>query len=349
MASTKRKIFRVLLVLFVLAVIGILIGGYFAYNAVYKPNVWLGEQDQIHLHIPSGSDYDDVILIFDSLQLIENKTTFEWVAAKKKYPSMVKSGRYLVKNGMSNNALINLLRSGEQDPVRVTFNNIRTVQQLAGEVAPYIEADSSEIASKLLDTAVIKKMGFEPQTVLGLFIPDTYEFYWNTNAEQFLDRMLREHNQFWTRERLEMLEAAGLTKQDAITIASIVEMESQKDDERATIAGVYINRLNKGMKLQADPTVVFAAGDFTIKRVLKTHLEIDSKYNTYMYAGLPPGPITMPSVSSLLGVIGYKRHNYLYFCAKEDFSGYHNFAETLAQHNKNAKKYRQELNKRKIY
>jgi UPF0755 protein len=193
------------------------------------------------------------------------------------------------------------------------------------------------------------KYGFNEQTIMTMFIPNTYEFYWNTSADEFFERMADEYKKFWTDERKQKAKNIGLSQSEVSILASIVELETQKKDERPTVAGVYINRLKKKMLLQADPTVVFALGDFTINRVLKIHLETDSPYNTYKYSGLPPGPIYLPSISSIDAVLNFENHDYIYFCAKEDFSGYHNFAKTLAQHNENARKFQQALNKRKIW
>ena len=241
-----------------------------------------------------------------------------------------------------------MLRSGIQEPVQLVFNNIRTPEKLAGMIAGQIEADSLEILSLFSNTVLMEKHQFSRETIMGVFIPNTYEIYWNTSGEEFLDRMVREYRIFWNEKRLARARRIELEPMEVMTLASIVDEETFMKEEEVRIAGVYINRLNRHIRLHADPTVKFAAGDMNITRVLNKHLKIDSPYNTYRHGGLPPGPIVIPSISAIDAVLNYERHNYLYFCAKEDFSGYHNFAKTLAQHNKNARSYQNALNRRKI-
>jgi UPF0755 protein len=249
---------------------------------------------------------------------------------------------------MSNNDIINMLRGGLQSPIRVTFNNIRDVDMLAGRIASQIEADSISISNLLHDNQYINQLGFNSYTIPALFLPDTYEFYWSTDAEGFVVRMFQEYNKFWTNERIQQAQAKGLTPIQVSTLASIVNKETNMSNEMPRVAGVYLNRLKSNWLLQADPTLVFAWNDFTIKRVLDRHKEIESPYNTYKYAGLPPGPICIPSIAAIKAVLNAEDHHYYYFCAKEDFSGYHNFAKTLAEHNRNAAKHQQALNQRGI-
>ncbi len=249
---------------------------------------------------------------------------------------------------MSNNELINMLRSGLQEPVNVVINIARTSDELAGKIAEQIEAPEEDLLNLMNDDQYLKPYGFDKQTVLGMFIPNTYEFWWNTNAESFFKRMYHEYDKFWNRERMGRAREMNFTRNQVITLASIVINETNKDDEYRRIAGVYINRLNQGIRLQADPTVKYALGDFERQRILKTDTYIRSPYNTYMHDGLPPGPIALPGINAIDAVLQYEKNDYLYFCAKEDFSGYHNFARTLAQHNKNARSYQKALNRRKI-
>ncbi|MFC2122030.1 endolytic transglycosylase MltG, partial [Bacteroidota bacterium] len=249
-------------------------------------------------------------------------------------------------NRLNNNNLVNLLRAGANVPLNVTFNNLRTKEQLAGRVSKLLETDSVSIINIINDSTFLEEQGFNEYTIPSLFIPNTYEFFWNTSAEQFLQRMIKEYNTFWTPERIRKAEESGFSRVDISIIASITECETLKNDEKPTIAGVYINRIKKGMKLQADPTVVFAVGDFTLRRVLNKHLRVDSPYNTYKYKGLPPGPIKIPSIASIDAVLNYQDHNYIFFCAREDFSGYHNFASTLTQHNRNSRAYHKALRER---
>lgn len=280
--------------------------------------------------------------------LILERSSFEWLAEKKNYRNHIRPGRYRIQDGMSNNQLINMLRSGKQEPVRLTFHNLRTLSQLAGIAGSQLEADSLQIMKLLNDHTYLKGFGYNPQTIPAMFIPDTYEFFWNTGASGFIERMKKEHDRFWSRPRQNLLEKTGLSRIEVSILASIVEEETIKKDEYPVIAGVYINRLKRGMRLQADPTVKFANNNFSMNRVLKKHLEKDSPYNTYKYAGLPPGPIRLPSPAAIDGVLNFHAHQYLFFCAKDDFSGYHAFAKTLQEHNRNARRYQQALNKKRI-
>jgi UPF0755 protein len=301
------------------------------------------QNNEFSLYIPTGADFEQVK---DSLYLnglIVNKQSFEWWATHKGYPEHVKPGRYLLKNGMSNRQLCNILNGGLQTPVRVTFNNMRDVAMLAGRVSQQIEADSVEIVSYLTDDEHLTELGFTQQTIPALFLPNTYEFYWNTSAAQFVAKMKKEYDSYWNAERLNKAKEIALSPVQVSTLASIVDKETNKTDEMARIAGVYLNRLRNGWLLQADPTLVFALGDFGLKRVLNVHKEVESPYNTYKYTGLPPGPICIPSLASINAVLNAEKHNYYYFCAKDDFSGYHVFAKTLTEHNRNAQKYQRAL------
>jgi UPF0755 protein len=241
-----------------------------------------------------------------------------------------------------------MLKAGNQEPVKISFQNVRLKHTLAGMVAKKLETDSA-LVSQLLDSAsFVSKYGFTTDNVYTMFIPNSYEMYWNTSAEKFFLRMHDEYEKFWTPERKAKAEKIGLSPIKVTILASIVDGEALMDQELPIIAGLYMNRLKKGMKLEADPTVIFAANDFTIRRVLNKHLRIGSPYNTYRVTGLPPGPISMPSIKAIDGVLNHSNHNYIYMCAKEDFSGYHNFATTMAQHSINARKFQQALNERNI-
>ncbi len=342
MAKGKKAKFSIAIILVIIIIIAGTLA-YKAYNYAYSPNVKCGSDEFIYIH--SGSSYDDMISVLENSGCILDISSFKTVAKFKKYGEKILPGKYKLENGMSNNALVNMLRSGRQTPVNVTFISVRTLDILAVKAAANIEADSAEISQLLHNEETAQKYGFNKQTFCSMFIPNTYEFYWNTSADGFVQRMADEYKNFWNEERMAKANELGLSQSEISTLASIVESETQKNDEKARIAGVYINRLNKGWLLQADPTVKYAVGDPTIKRILNKHLEIDSPYNTYKYIGLPPGPICIPSTSSLNAVLNYEHHNYMYFCAKEDFSGYHNFATTNAQHEANARKYHEALRK----
>lgn len=342
MAKNKKAKFTITIIFVIILIAGGILA-YKAYNYAYSPNVKCGADEFIY--VPTGSSYDDLISVLEKSGCITDIESFKTVAKFKKYGEKILPGKYKLEDGMTNNALVNMLRSGRQTPVNVTFISVRTLDILAGKAAANIEADSADIAQIMHNEETAKKYGFNKQTFCSMFIPNTYEFYWNTSAEEFIQRMADEYKSFWNEERKAKANELGLSQSEVSTLASIVESETQKNDEKPRIAGVYINRLKKGWLLQADPTVKFAVGDPTLKRILNKHLEIDSPYNTYKNIGLPPGPICIPSTSSLNAVLNYEHHSYMYFCAKEDFSGYHNFATTNAQHEANARKYHEALRK----
>ncbi|MCU0371596.1 MAG: endolytic transglycosylase MltG [Bacteroidales bacterium] len=345
--SPNRKLKRLVLKwLILISAVLILTGGILFYlaNLVWlRPNISANDSAGISVYIPTGSTYDEVLTSLYSKDLVNRKWTFEWLARKKNYPALVKPGHYVFYDRMNNNEVINILRAGLQTPVHVVINNVRLKQDLARKIALQIEADSLSIITMLNDTDYLKKYNLRAEHAMILCIPNTYEFYWNTSAVQFFERMKNEYEKFWNGERQKGLARTGLTREEVITLASIIEKETLKDDEKSRMAGVYINRLRKGWKLQADPTVVYAAGDFTIRRVLNKHLAINSPYNTYMHFGLPPGPICLPSIASIDAVLTYEENGYFYFCAKEDRSGYHNFARTYSEHLINARKYQRAL------
>jgi len=336
---------KYIIIFFAIAFILAAMRGYQLYQYVFRENV----TKNYILIIPQDATFKQVTDSLEMNNVLESNKAFKWVAKRKKYPSTVKPGRYEFKEGMNTNQVVNILRSGLQTPVNVTFNNVRMKEELAGKVSKYIQADSLSILNLFSDNKQIEKFGFTPETYRTMFLPDTYEFYWTTSAEDFAERMKLEYDRFWTPERLQKAEAMNLTPVEVSVLASIVQSETAKKDELQIIAGLYYNRIKKGIPLQADPTVKYAVGDFSLKRILNSHLEIDSPYNTYKYAGLPPGPINFPEKSTIDAVLNYEKNNYLYMCAREDFSGYHNFSSTLAEHNRNAAKYRAALDAERIY
>ncbi len=301
------------------------------------------------LFIHDGDSFDRVVKLLEDNGCLTEVDKFRQVARQKHYDTNIKAGAYRIEAGWDNNKLVNLLRSGAQTPVMVTFNNVRTREELAGKLARQLQSDSLSFLSALKNDSNALKYGFKPETLPALFIPNTYSFYWTTTPAGFLSRMKREYDLFWNEARKLKAKALGLTTDQVATLASIVQEESNKNDEKPVIAGVYLNRLRKNWPLQADPTIRFALGDFTIRRILTEQLSIDSPYNTYKNTGLPPGPINFPEISSLEAVLNACVHDFFYFCAKEDFSGYHNFAKTLSEHNQNARKYQEALNKMKIF
>ena len=339
----KRRLVTAIILLFV--AICALFGGFGYYLFLY-PN--FAATKDTYIYIYPAKDFNDVCQqLMDSAKCLNIKS-FKEVAKLLKYPGNMKTGRYAVKKGMNNYDLINNLRRGQQEPVRITFNNVRFKDELADKLSAQLMLSRQDINALLNDPSYCESIGFDTTTIKALFIPNTYEVYWNISAEKLLERMQREYNAFWTDERRKQAQQIRLSPIDVSILASIVEEESSVIDEYPVIAGLYINRLHRGMPLQADPTVKYAIGDFSIQRILFEHLKVDSPYNTYLYSGLPPGPLRIPSPKTMDAVLNYTRHNYLYMCAKEDFSGRQNFAVTLAEHNRNAERYQAELNRRGI-
>ncbi len=304
---------------------------------------------EVRIFVPTGSSFEDLTDTLRSTGVLKNERNFIITSRLKSFGRSVKPGSYIIEPAMSNNAIVNMLRSGRQAPVNVTFNNIRTLEELAGKIAGQIEADSASLSAFLADENNYLADGFDRRTVIAVFIPDTYQLYWSVDAVAFYRRMLKEYRTFWNEDRKAAAKALELTPADVSILASIVDEEASKADEKPRIAGVYINRLRLGIPLQADPTVKFAVNDFTLRRILNRHLEVDSPYNTYKFKGLPPGPIRCPSRSGLEAVLKAEKHEYLYLVAKHDASGYHHFSRTLEEHNRYAAAYRRELNRRRIY
>jgi len=342
--TKKRSSAGIWILLSLLLIAG---AGSFVYYKIFGPNTGDMHKGE-YLYIPTGASY---LLVFDELingGYIEDPASFDILAKRANYPNNIKAGKYKVPKGISNYDLIRKLRSGKQEPVKLVINKFRTKDDFVQFVAAQLEPDSAALAEMLNDNELLKTYGFDTSTAMAAIIPDTYEFYWNTGAEKLYSRLASYYNRYWTEERKQKAYAKSLTPLQVMVLASIVEEETNKADERPTVASVYMNRLKLGMKLQADPTVKYAVNDFTLRRILNVHLEYDSPYNTYMYAGLPPGPITTPSKSSIDAVLNAKETDYIYFCAKEDFSGYHNFASNYKDHMKNARAYQKALNEEGI-
>lgn len=344
---SKSKIIIVFTLFFIIAI------GSFSgvlYNRIIdKPILSIEGSSSYVLYIPSDWDYKVLRNHLISENLIADIDVFDIMAKVKKYDMKIKSGKYLLSNDLNVNQLINKLRSGDQIPVKVTFNNIRFLPKFVSKVSQKFEFDSLTLITLLNDKEFIKDLGYNKNTIISLFLPNTYEMWWNTSAKDFVLRMKKENNNFWNTERLSKANSINLNPIEVSTLASIVQEETNKTAEMSTIAGVYLNRLRVGMMLQADPTARFAYGDFSVKRVTYDYLKIDSPYNTYMNKGLPPGPICMANPITIDKVLNYESHKYFYFCAKANNSGTHVFARNLRQHNNNANKYHRWLNKQRIY
>lgn len=336
----KRYILLIILVL-----IGLLIGAS-AYQWIYGKNTLYSEPTSIY--IPTGATYADLQQQLIDQKFIENSTSFDAVAKLMKYDIKINSGHFVLPPDLSNRDLVTILRSGKQVPVNLVISTARTIDDVVSVVSKVIEADSISLRNALMNEDLWTRQELKEASIISLIIPNTYEFFWNTDASSFVQRMEKEYDRFWNDKRQQQLEALGMTRAEVSTLASIVEKESNLKAERPTLAGVYVNRLKEDIPLQADPTVVFGIGDFTIRRVLKRHLEMDSPYNTYMHTGLPIGPICMPSISSVDAVLQAEQHDYIFFCAKPGYQNGHLFAKTNAQHERNARIYHRWLNSQGI-
>lgn len=323
---------------------GILLGIFIIF-VFLMPNVRSVEGSEA-FYVPTGTKTSQMLEKLHQEGRLVSGFSFRMMAKVFLTDEQAKPGKYLLTSGMNNLKLIRMLRSGRQTPVALTFNNVRLSEELAGKIATYIEPDSSILLAKMKDPLFCAQYGLDTHTIMSLFIPNTYQVYWNTSAENLFDKMADEHAAFWkTNNRSDKAEAMGLTKDQVYTLASIVEKETLVNSEKATVAGVYLNRLNTGMRLQADPTVVFATRQWDLKRVLQSHLTFDSPFNTYRYDGLPPGPICMPEISSIDAVLNAEQHDYLYFCAKPGGVGEHAFASSFEEHLHHAKIYREWVDK----
>lgn len=316
------------------------------YKKYLKDNI--NAEQKTYLYIPTDATFQQVKDSIAKNNLFIDSNTFYSLAKDRAYSSKIKSGKYPLKKGMNNREVLNMLIAGNQEAVKIAFRNVRLKTSFVAMVSKKLEFDSLSLINLLDSAAYVKTFGFNPDNVYTMFIPNSYEMYWDLSAKDFFERMNKEYTKFWNAERLQKAGALNLSPQEVTILASIVDSEALMDNEMPTIAGLYLNRLHKGIKLEADPTVIFANNDFTIRRVLNRHLNKDSPYNTYRNKGLPPGPITMPSIKAIDAVLSPKNHDYIYMCAKEDFSGYHNFASTLSAHLANARRFQQALNQRNI-
>ncbi len=343
----KNKILKIAILL-----VGFLTASfsYYIYQIVKTPNLQADKEKPFILLIPKGANFESV---WDSLKkndVVKDEMSFKFISKFRKYSENVRPGRYVIKPNSGNYDVIGKLRSGDQDPISLTFNNVRLRKELVKKVGTKFEFDSTAFEKVLLDSSLAKSYGFTDETFMCMFIPNTYDIFWNVEPKKIFDRMKFEYDNFWNDERKEKAKALGLTPIEVSILASIVEEEqARKDDEKPKVAGLYLNRLKTGMALQADPTVKFALQNFGLKRILNEHLLTKSPYNTYLNKGLPPGPIRLANVASIDAVLNYEKHNYTYMCASPDLNGYHIFASTYEEHLKNAALYQQALNKMKIY
>ena len=342
-SSSKRTIIISVLIFICLVLIGV---GVWCYRLLWASNFVLDKT--FYVYVDSRKDFKDLCLQLKDSAGCTRIGHFKQLAHLLDYPNNMRTGRYAVESGMSNLQLLNNLRRGQQTATRITFNNVRLKEDLVKRLTDQLMMEKEELLYFLNDSAYCDSLGFTTETIHTLFIPNTYEVYWNISARKFMQRMIREYNNYWSESRFVKAKDIGLTPVEVAILASIVEEETAVVEEFPIVAGLYINRLKRGIPLQADPTVKFAVGDVTLQRILFEHLEVDSPYNTYKHVGLPPGPLRLPSIQGLNAVLNYTKHKYLYMCAKEDFSGRHNFAVTLSEHNRNANRYRAELNRRRI-
>ena len=341
----KRK--RLILGMVIFSVVLTSFSFYF-YQMFFGLNVLTETNDRTIL-IDKDDNFDSLRNYLYDTQIIEDALSFSFVAKALKYQDNVKPGLYRLSAKSSNMETIRKLRAGDQIPTEITFNNIRFKEELAEKVSKTIGIDEVDFLKALNEEQRLEKLGFNSETIMAMFIPNTYEVYWTISIDKLFARMKKEYDKFWNSTRIEKANNLGLSPTEVSTLASIVQSECSIQEESPRIAGLYLNRLKSNMKLQADPTVRFALGDFSIQRILNEDLKIDSPYNTYLYRGLPPGPINLPTISSIDAVLNYEQHNYLYMCAKEDFSGYHRFADNITEHNRNARLFRRALNNRGIY
>lgn len=336
----KRKLIAIIIIVFGMMLTS---GTFYFYQVVYVPNLLVDKEDT-YLYLGKDATFKSLQDSLFNNNLVHDLVAFSFLAKLMDYDKLVKPGRYLFKKDMSNIEAIRLLRSGNQAPVRITFNNIRFKKDLVDKITRNLNLSATELDNSLNDFIENNTYGFNRDNIISLFIPNTYEVYWNISPDGLIERMVLEYNKFWDDERLAKAGELQMTPIEITILASIVQAEQQiLQDEWKTIAGLYINRLKRRMKLDSDPTIVFAIGDFSINRVLDVHKQVDSPYNTYLNRGLPPGPITMPSISAIDAVLNYQEHRFLYMCAREDFSGYHRFATNLQDHMINARRYQRQL------
>jgi len=330
------------LILFLLfSILGISFS-FYAFQVVYTPNFLVGKEPRL-LIVKENSSFKDVQAELHEGNYVQDLVSFSFLARLTGYDDQIKPGRYVIKQDMTNMQVLKILRSGKQEPVRITFNNVRLIHDLAQKITKNLNMTADEFEAALINFAMTNKYGFTKDNVMAMFIPNTYEVYFNITPTALVNKMYQQYDAFWNETRKAKAREVGLTPIEVSTLAAIVQAETIKAEEAPIIAGLYLNRLRKGIALQADPTLVFAVGDFSLKRILNEHKEFDSPYNTYLHPGLPPGPINLPEISSIDAVLNYFHSDYYYMCAKEDFSGRHNFTNSYEEHMSNAIRYQRAL------
>jgi len=342
----KKNIWKPLLLIVGVLFLLVAGAGVYAYKTVFEP---IKVDETTIIYIYPNTSYEEVVQLLNNEVGLPSERVFRLLAERMNYPNLVRPGRYAIPNGMTMPDLIRMLRNGTQEPIRLTFNNIRIREDLAGRLSQQLMIDSLSIVTALQDPAVAERFGFTHYSFPAMFIPNTYEVFWNVSVENLLARFYREYNAFWNENRRRKAEEIGLTPIEVSILASIVEAECTFVDEYSKVAGLFLNRLRQGWRLETDPTLIFAIGDFSIRRVLNRDREVDSPFNTYRHFGLPPGPIRIPSPVAIDATLSPMEHNYMFMTANSDFSGRHLFAVTLAQHNRNAAAWHRALNERRIF
>ena len=333
---------KVKLVAFLVGSMMLITFTFYFYQIIYTPNILVDQESRLFV-IKSGTTYRGVLEALGKERIVDDMVSFSFLARLKDFDRAIQPGRFMLRSNMTNLAAIDALQSGRREPVNVTFTYVRLLSELDEKITKNIGVTPEEFEDALDEFIANNQEGFTKDNILCMFIPNTYQVYFNVVPEELVGRMHDEYLKFWTEDKKIKAKEIGLTPIEVSILASIVQAETVKQDEARRIAGLYINRLKKDIALQADPTLVYAVGDFTMKRVLNEHKEVESPYNTYKYSGLPPGPINMPQIANIEAVLDYEKSEYIYMCAREDFSGYHNFAKNLRDHNQNATKYQRAL------
>lgn len=342
--ARKKDVNIKYLALFLVSTIMLISFAFYAYQILNSPNI-LVDKDARQVYIDKNDTFKDIQQKLGRSYIVNDMVSFSLVAKLMEYDDNIKPGRYVLEPNMTNIAAVRLLRSGARTPVRITFNNVRLLKELGPKITSNLAISADEFNTALAEFISSNKYGFNENTIITMFIPNTYEVYYSTTGEELLERMYREYVKFWNEERVEKAERIGLSKFEVSILASIIQGETNKKAEKPIIAGLYLNRMKDRMPLQSCPTLIYAIGDFTMTRVYNKHMQIDSPYNTYKNLGLPPGPISMPEISSVDAVLDYDKNNFLYMCAKDDFSGYHNFSEKYNQHLIYAKRWQRALDR----